>query len=122
MAQRWYVQAAQHAAEWLKPAAQRGDQAATGMFGHEHAALRWLDDERANLVAAAKQAAVAAPAPVCSVAWELNTALLSYFNHRKNWSDWTAVCMAAINAADAAGRPDRHAVRVARTSRLPARG
>ena len=68
-------------------------------YEDEHAALAWLDDERANLVSAARQAA---EQPRGDVAWLLDEVLLHYFNARKRWSDWHAVASAALAAAVAA--------------------
>jgi tetratricopeptide (TPR) repeat protein len=72
-------------------------------FADEQDALAWLDAERANIVAAANQAAAAAPAPVAEVAWQLDQALVRYFHIRKHWSDWTSICQAAAAAAAKAG-------------------
>jgi DNA-binding SARP family transcriptional activator/tetratricopeptide (TPR) repeat protein len=97
----WYLATAEHAIELLKPTVLR---AGSGLpFADRQAALDWLETERANLVAAAKQAATHAPAPVASIAWRLSDTLFRFFYLRKHWSDWQAVAEAAIRAAQSAG-------------------
>ncbi|HET8641905.1 MAG TPA: tetratricopeptide repeat protein [Pseudonocardiaceae bacterium] len=99
---RWYARCADQAGQWVLQAAR---QPPNPRFACEQDALAWLDAERANLVAAAEQAAAAAPAPIASVAWELDRALVRYLHIRKYWSDWTAICQAAASAAARAGEP-----------------
>jgi tetratricopeptide (TPR) repeat protein len=66
-------------------------------------AVAWLDAERANLVAAAFQAARHGRV---QRAWHLAWALWSYFDLRKPWSDWIETYRLGLSCARAGG--DRH--------------
>ncbi|MGH8907569.1 MAG: tetratricopeptide repeat protein [Egibacteraceae bacterium] len=103
----WYLATAEHASELLKPTALRAGgngQSERGQpFADRQAALDWLEAERANLATAAAQAAAHAPAPLASIAWRLSDTLFRFFYLRKHWSDWQAVCEAAIQAAQRTG-------------------
>jgi len=98
-----YLCTAQQARDATMNDAPRYPDATDHPFQDEHAALDWLDLERANLVAAVKQAATAAPAPACAVAWQLSHVLIRYFALRSNWSDWASTCHAALDAAERVG-------------------
>jgi tetratricopeptide (TPR) repeat protein len=69
-------------------------------FGSEDEALRWCDQERANLTAVTL---AAARAGLHEIGWKLPTALFPYFDRRKHYSDWIATHTAAIVAANLAG-------------------
>jgi DNA-binding SARP family transcriptional activator/tetratricopeptide (TPR) repeat protein len=104
----WYLALAEQADELLKPASLRRDrhrpeQVPGAGLADRAAALAWLGDERANLVAAARQAAAHQDPAVASIAWRLGDALFGFFDLRKNWSDWQAVCEPAVAAARRAG-------------------
>ncbi|MGQ0837990.1 tetratricopeptide repeat protein [Actinokineospora sp.] len=74
--------------------------------GAEQAAITWLDDERANLVAAA----LAAPSlGLPGFAWRFAEALRGYFGNRGHGADGIAVCTAALAAARGAGDVDAEA-------------
>jgi tetratricopeptide (TPR) repeat protein len=70
-------------------------------FADPAAALRWLDTERPNLVAAVRQAAVA-DGDLRAVACLVADALRGYFHLRRFGGDWLAVARAALAAATAA--------------------
>jgi tetratricopeptide (TPR) repeat protein len=59
-------------------------------------ALEWFEAERANLVAAAHQAASTGPA---DVSWQLADALFGFFDLRKYWDDWQIVTEIALETA-----------------------
>jgi hypothetical protein len=101
----WYLASAEFADEFLKPAGLRtpAGRPAGVAFVDRQGALGWLEAERANLVAAAQQAAAHAPAPPAEVAWKLSNALWRLFDLRKHWDDWQVTCQAAIQAAQRAG-------------------
>jgi DNA-binding SARP family transcriptional activator/tetratricopeptide (TPR) repeat protein len=100
----WYLVGTWRAVALLGPAgAAEADPAAPGpAFADRAAALAWLDAELANLVAAAQQAA---DGPVASahLAWRLSNAVWPFLHLRKSWSNWRAVCEAAIRAAERSG-------------------
>lgn len=72
-----------------------------GFAGHAPAST-WLDEERANLVAAVRQAADRGPA---AAAWRLADALRGYLFMRMHVVDWGVVASAALAAAEADGDP-----------------
>jgi tetratricopeptide (TPR) repeat protein len=99
----WYLAGAEQANELLTPSSlRRGDRDAP-MFSERRAALAWLEAERANLVAAAKQSAAQEPQAIASIAWRLSDALFIFFDLRKHWPSWQAVCEAGVQAARRAG-------------------
>jgi tetratricopeptide (TPR) repeat protein len=101
---RWYLAAAEHADELLKPAGQRQrTRSPAAPFTDRATALAWLDDERANLVAATRQAATHPDPAVAAIAWRLSDTLFRYFDLRKHWSAWQAVCEPAVHAARRTG-------------------
>jgi tetratricopeptide (TPR) repeat protein len=107
---RWYLATAQHADELLGPAGQRQPaRQAPAPFADRAAALAWLDGERANLVAVTRHAAAHPDPAVAAIAWRLGDTLFRYFDLRKHWSAWQAVCEPAVQAAERAGSPVDHA-------------
>src|SRR6266487_3180819 len=69
-------------------------------FGIAEEALAWYDSERANLVAATRQAAAAG---LHDIAWRMPASLFSVFNRRGNWADCIATNRIALESARAAG-------------------
>ena len=63
-------------------------------------ALAWYDSERANLVAATRQAAASG---LHEIAWRLPAPLFSMFNRRGNWADCIATHRIALDSARQAG-------------------
>ena len=59
-------------------------------------ALAWYDSERANLVAATRQAAAAG---LHDIAWRLPAPLLNIFDSRGNWADCIATHRIALDSA-----------------------
>jgi tetratricopeptide (TPR) repeat protein/DNA-binding SARP family transcriptional activator len=103
---RWYLTTAGHADELLKPTGQRPPtRPPTAPFADRATALAWLDDERANLVAATRHAATHPDPTVAAIAWRLGDTLFRYFDLRKHWSAWQAVCEPAVRAARLVGGP-----------------
>jgi tetratricopeptide (TPR) repeat protein len=98
----WYLHSADAAARVLAP--QRRRAALTPLTGAQqpqefetyHEALTWFKAERANLVAATRQAEQVGE---YAVAWKLPAALLGFFNLRKHWADWISVHKIALQAA-----------------------
>jgi DNA-binding SARP family transcriptional activator len=86
----WYLDTAEVAADMVAPrryqvareaSAQGGPLAAFTATGE---ALAWYDGERANVVAATRQAAAVG---MHEIAWRLPTTLYPLFNRRSNWAD-----------------------------------
>ena len=65
-------------------------------------ALAWCEAERANLVAATRQAASYG---MHDIAWKLPVAALSFFNRRACWSEWIATHQIGLASARLAGDP-----------------
>ena len=63
-------------------------------------ALTWYDDERANLVAAARQAAAAG---LHDIAWRLPPTLFPVFNRRSNWAECVTTHRVAVESARKVG-------------------
>ena len=61
-------------------------------------ALDWLDTERANLLAAVRQAA-ATPGVPAALGVQLAQALFGYFSVRSHWRDWVQVNQTALGIA-----------------------
>lgn len=101
----WYLAIAEYANEFLMPTSLRGPGADGSPFPDQQAALAWLEAERANLVAAAKQAAEHMSGAITVVAWQLSDALCRFFDLRKYWADWQAVSEAALRTARRTGNP-----------------
>ena len=87
----WYLYTVDAVADLLSPhryqftLAPGGQDLAPLHFGSAHDALNWCEVERANLVAATRQAAAAG---LHTVAWQLPVAALGFFNRRTYWADW----------------------------------
>ncbi|CAM3736743.1 tetratricopeptide repeat protein [Kibdelosporangium persicum] len=104
----WYLYSADAAARVLAPQRRRaalprltsGQEPAS--FETYHEALTWFKAERANLVAATRQAEQAGE---YAVAWKLPAALLGFFNLRKHWADWISVHKIALQATRKLGDP-----------------
>ena len=64
------------------------------------AALAWYDDERANIVAATRQAAAVG---LHEVAWRLPPTLFPMFNRRNNWADCVTTHRVAAESASKVG-------------------
>ncbi|ALG11841.1 ATP-binding protein [Kibdelosporangium phytohabitans] len=98
----WYLYSADAAARLLAPQRRRAalpqvpDEQQPEAFGTYHEALTWFKAERANLVAATRQAEQTGE---YAVAWKLPAALLGFFNLRKHWADWISVHKIALQAA-----------------------
>jgi tetratricopeptide (TPR) repeat protein len=73
-------------------------------FGTAEQALNWCETERANLVAATRQASQAG---LDVFAWQLPVASLSFFNRRTYWADWVETHRIALASARRSG--DRRA-------------
>jgi DNA-binding SARP family transcriptional activator len=106
----WYLATAEHADQLLTPAGQRQPTPpAAAPFPDRAAALAFLDRERGNLVAVTRHAAAHPDPAVAAIAWRLGDTLFRYFDLRKHWSAWQAVCEPAVQAAARAGSPADHA-------------
>jgi tetratricopeptide (TPR) repeat protein len=69
-------------------------------FATSEEALAWYDDERANLVAATRQAA---GSRLHEIAWRLPAPLFQMFSSRGNWADCIATSRIALESARQAG-------------------
>ena len=69
-------------------------------FANADDALAWYDSERANLVAATRQAAASG---LHEIAWRLPAPLFSIFNRRGNWADCITTHRIALDSARQAG-------------------
>jgi DNA-binding SARP family transcriptional activator/tetratricopeptide (TPR) repeat protein len=87
----WYLHTADAADRLLMPRRRRVPLPAPSAitqpmpFESAGAALAWCEQERVNLVAAARYASLN---QVADVAWKLPFVLWSYFTVRKRWTDW----------------------------------
>jgi tetratricopeptide (TPR) repeat protein len=103
----WYMRTADAAATAVAPrrynvplAAAADDDAPPLGFSAAEEALAWYDDERANLVAATRQAAGSG---LHEIAWRLPAPLFQMFNSRGNWADCIATHRMALESARQAG-------------------
>jgi tetratricopeptide (TPR) repeat protein len=103
----WYMRTADAAATALAPhrynvplSAAPDDDAPPLSFSTSEQALAWYDDERANLVAAARQAA---GFRLHEIAWRLPAPLFQMFSSRGNWADCIATHRIALDSARRAG-------------------
>lgn len=80
-------------------------------FGDEQAALRWLEAEGPNLLAAVHQAAITPSVPA-EIVVQLAQALAGFFWRRPHWDGWMQISQIALEAAsrvgDPAGRAQAH--------------
>jgi tetratricopeptide (TPR) repeat protein len=102
----WYLDTAQAAADTVSPQRYqvRYEPRAPGhpplSFASMEAALAWYDDERSNIVAAARQAAAVG---LHEVACRLPSTLWPLFNRRSNWADCVPTYRVAAESAAKAG-------------------
>ncbi len=102
----WYLDTAQAAADTVSPTRyQVPRKPATPAppplaFAATDAALGWYDDERANIVAATRQAAEAG---LHEVASRLPPTVFPLFNRRGNWADCVTTHRVAVSSAASAG-------------------
>jgi DNA-binding SARP family transcriptional activator/tetratricopeptide (TPR) repeat protein len=101
----WYLHTAESAAHVVAPHRYHvplADVAGVSPLGFETGAeaLEWYDTERANIVAATRQAAYAA---LHDIAWRLPAGLFAVFNRRDNWADVIATHRVALDSAMLAG-------------------
>ena len=102
----WYVRTADAAATAISPYRYTmPPPAATGdwppsSFADVDDALSWYDRERANLVAATRQAAASGQH---EIAWRLPAPLFTMFNRRGNWADCISTHRVALDSARQAG-------------------
>ncbi|MCG8926419.1 BTAD domain-containing putative transcriptional regulator [Lentzea sp. CC55] len=101
----WYVNTAWRSAQRLNP--QRKLEIAAPdpavhprSFADRDAALLWCDTERANLVAAVREAA---EHDLPEHSWSLAQCLWDFFNLRKHWADWIDTHGIALAAARSVG-------------------
>jgi DNA-binding SARP family transcriptional activator len=102
----WYLGTAEAAADTVSPQRYQvpSDPRAPGYppltFGSVEGALAWYDDERANIVAATRQAAAAGQH---EVAGRLPSTLWPLFNRRNNWADCVTTYRVAAESAAKTG-------------------
>jgi len=103
----WYMRTADAAATAVAPHRYNisldgpaGDDVPALSFATSEEALAWYDDERANLVAATRQAAGSG---LHEIAWRLPAPLFQMFSSRGNWSDCITTSRIALESARQAG-------------------
>jgi DNA-binding SARP family transcriptional activator/Tfp pilus assembly protein PilF len=103
----WYMRTADAAATAVAPHrynipldAAADDDAPPRTFTGSEDALAWYDDERANLVAATRQAAGSG---LHEIGWRLPAPLFQMFSSRGNWADCIATSRIALRSARQAG-------------------
>jgi tetratricopeptide (TPR) repeat protein len=102
----WYLRAADAAATAVLPQRYNiplddtGDATEPPALAGAEDALAWYDGERANLVAATRQAAASG---LHQIAWRLPAPLFIIFNSRGNWADCIATHRVALASARQAG-------------------
>ncbi|MGH3245334.1 MAG: AfsR/SARP family transcriptional regulator [Trebonia sp.] len=102
----WYLDTAQVAADTVSPQRYQVPRQSRApghpplSFASTETALAWYDDERANIVAATRQAASAGRH---EIAWRLPPTLTPFFNRRRNWADCVAAHRVAVRSAPLAG-------------------
>jgi tetratricopeptide (TPR) repeat protein/transcriptional regulator with XRE-family HTH domain len=104
---RWYLVAARRADRLLQPGGRAddpddGDPSRGPVFASRADAIAWLDEERPNLLAAARQAAEC-DAGTQEIAVEFGKALFWYLNLRKHWAEWDALNRRALALAGRRG-------------------
>ena len=98
----WYLYTAEAAARIISPHHTRVPLDAVlpdvrpGAFGSLDEALGWCDNERANLVAAVRQAAGAG---LHDITWRLAAAAMSFFYRRGHWADWITTHQTGLASA-----------------------
>jgi DNA-binding SARP family transcriptional activator/tetratricopeptide (TPR) repeat protein len=100
---RFYLTTARRADDLLRPGqwpASEVPLSAGVAFRDRAAALDWLETERANLLAAVRQAVAGPDHPV---AWQLAAALFGFFDVRGSWDEWEQVNRLALQAAQGRG-------------------
>ena len=104
---RWYMSTADAAATVVLPASlQHAARSGRGAgqpplsFTAVDDALAWYDRDRANLIAATKQASASG---MHDIAWRLPAPLLNVFDSRGNWADCIATHRIALDSARHAG-------------------
>jgi DNA-binding SARP family transcriptional activator len=103
---RWYLESAQAAADTVSPLRYQvpAEPAADGYpplaFGTADEVFAWYDDERANVVAATRQAATAG---LHAIAWRLPPTLFPVFSRRSSWADCVTSHRVAVDSARATG-------------------
>src|SRR5690349_6671828 len=102
----WYMRTADAAATAVSPHRYNivldpgGTDPPPPAFAGVDDALAWYDSERANLVAATRQAAASG---LHDIAWRLPAPLFSMFNRRGNWAECIATHHIALDSARLAG-------------------
>ncbi len=102
----WYLATAENAADTVSPGRYQmprepaADECPPLEFSTVEAALAWYDEERANVVTATRQAAVAG---VHGVAWRLPPTMFPVFNRRANWADCVVTHRVAAESVRKAG-------------------
>ena len=102
----WYVRTVDAVAQLVSPYRYRiplPDPEPAGrplIFDRAEQALNWCETERANLVAATRQAALTGQH---EFAWQLPVAALSFFNRRTYWADWVETHRIALASARSTG-------------------
>ena len=95
----WYLHTVDAVAQMVSPYRYRiplpdGELAGPPMtFTSLDQALDWCEMERANLLAATRQAALSG---LYEFAWQLPTASLGFFNRRTYWADWVETHQIAL--------------------------
>jgi DNA-binding SARP family transcriptional activator len=100
---QWYLATATAAADLISPYRYRiaaEESSAAGPPGSVQDALAWYDKERANLIAATRQAAAIG---LHDVAWRLPTAVNPYFSRRQDWADCVTIHRIAVDSARSCG-------------------
>jgi len=103
---RWYMRTADAAASAVLPQRYNSPLVASATdtppvsFAGAEDALAWYDSERANVVAATRQASSSG---LHEIAWRLPAPLFIVFNSRHNWADCIATHRIALDSARRAG-------------------
>jgi DNA-binding SARP family transcriptional activator/tetratricopeptide (TPR) repeat protein len=98
----WYLDTAEAAADTVSPQRYQvpREPSAPGhpplTFAAMETALAWYDDERANIIAATRQAASVG---LHEIAWRLPPTLFPFFNRRSNWPDCVTTHRVAAESA-----------------------
>jgi len=102
----WYLHTAAAAARTIDPSRRHVDLDSSALpgepmifAGHDDA-LRWLESERANLLAAV---ACASQRQVNKIAWQLPVTLWDLFDRRSRWADWIEAVETGLVSAERLG-------------------